>query len=202
MSTSGVNSSVSSLAPWRKGVAWYVVLIQGLVLLAIGGAALWQTDLAIDVILIGVGVWLFAAAIWTLIQAVRGREYGMSVFGLLAAGGGLVVGLSLLVPYLFLPTLDDNTVLIQVGIGLLAIGLLTLLSTFVEKPESGFPIMTLVRSLLQLVLGGYILYAVATQTVDLVRWIAIAALVVGALLAAYSIWLFLSQRPQTTPAAP
>ena len=171
---SGINSSasaISSIAPWRKGVAWYVVAVQGLVLLAIGGLALWQQQSAIDIVLIGVGIWLFAGAVWTLIQAVRGREYGMSVFGLLASGGGLVVGLSLWVPYLLIPELDKPTVLVLAGIGLLTIGILTLASTFVEKPESGYPVMTLVRALVQIALGGYILFQVPTQSADLVCWI-------------------------------
>jgi uncharacterized membrane protein HdeD (DUF308 family) len=203
--TSGVDSVVSEYVPWRKGISWWIVLVQGIVLLAIGVLALWRTDLASQIILIGLGVYLIVAAIWTIVQAMRGRDYGLSVFNLLAAGGGLVAGIGVLIPFILRgrPTINVETLqitsLVTFAIALMAVGVLWLLSSFVERPEGGIVIITLVRGILFLLLGGYILFAVATGTSDVVRWVAIACAVVGGLLIIYSIIL---NRRQAAPAAP
>lgn len=208
MGSSGINSVVSEYVPWRKGIAWWVVLVQGIVLTVIGALALWRTDISINVILIGLGAYLIIAAVWTIVQAMRGREYGLSVFNLLAAGGGLVAGIGVLMPFILdgRPNLTPAdieivrlTSLVTFGVALLAVGLLWVLSAFVEKPEGGVVFVTIVRGVLFLALGGYILFGVATSSSDIVRWIAIAALIVGVLLIIYSIILN-RQQARATPA--
>lgn len=204
-SSSGINAVVSEYVPWRKGIRWWVVLVQGLVLLAIGGLALWRKDIANQIVLIGFGSFLILAAVWTIVQAMRGRDYGLSVFNLLAAGGGLVAGIGVLIPFMLRNRegIDAASVtatsLVTFGVALLAIGLLWLLSSLVERPEGGVVIITLVRGVLFMVLGAYILFGMATGDVGaLVRWIAIGALVVGVLLTLYSILL---NRQQASPKA-
>lgn len=97
--SSSLNDTVQEYVPWRKGIAWWVVLLQGLVLLGIGGYALWDTN-GRRTIIFGLGIYLLAVGIGTIVSAMRGRSAGLSVFGLLAAGGGLVAGLSVSLLYL------------------------------------------------------------------------------------------------------
>lgn len=202
-SSTGINAVVSEYAPWRRGIAWWVVLAQGIVILAIGGFALWNPSWSANIILIGLGVYLIIAAVWTIVSAMRGRDFGLSVFNLLAAGGGFVAGLGVLIPLLLigregvdLITLR-TTSLVTFGVALVAVGLLWLLSSFVERPEGRIVIATLVRGLLFMALGGYILYGVSAGTADLVRYIAIAFVVIGVLLVLYGILL---NRQQAKPA--
>jgi uncharacterized membrane protein HdeD (DUF308 family) len=192
-------SVVSEYAPWRRGIAWWMVLVQGLVLAALGGAALWRTELANTIILVGLGVYLVLAAVWTIVQAMRGRDYGLSVFNLLAAGGGFVAGLGVLMPFVLTsrPAFDPAneaivrlTSFITFGVALVAVGLLWLLSAFIERPDRGLVAVTLVRGIFFLGLGGYILFGVVTDSGDLVRWIALAAIVLGVLLVLYSLVLY------------
>ena len=72
MSTSSsINDTVQQYAPWRKGIAWWVVLLQGLVLLAIGGYALWDANSAARIIIFGLGIYLLAIGLGTIISAMR-----------------------------------------------------------------------------------------------------------------------------------
>lgn len=189
--SAGFTDAVQQYAPWRRGVAWWVVLIQGLALLGVGAYAYFVTSSAALVIVLGIGLYLVATGLWTVIQAMRGRDAGLSVFGLLAAGGGLVAGISVSLPYLFSAPQAFAPGFFAFGVALVVIGILTLMAAFVERPEAGIAWTTMLRGVVWAALGSYLVYAV-TSGVDeprIVQWIAIALLALGALLALYSILL-------------
>ncbi len=196
-STSGINEIVNEYAPWRKGVAWWVVLVQGLVLLAIGVAALVWPSFGHYSVLIGLGAWLVISAIWTVIQAIRGRNYGMSVFNLMAAGGGLVAGVSVLLPFLFTGQIDTEAAapralaFFTFGVSLAIVGLFWALSSLIERPQGGIAVGTLLRGIVFAGLGVYIVYAVVTgpESLLFLQWVAIALAVLGGLLVLWSIVL-------------
>ncbi len=202
-SPTGFNDTVQSYAPWRRGIAWWVVLLQGLILLAIGGYSIWDAGSAGRIIILGLGIYLIAVAIWTIVAAMRGRSAGLSVFGLLAAGGGLVAGLSVSLPFFFRAPDAFQSGFFTFGIALLTIGILTLLAAFVERPEVGIAWATLARGLVWAVLGGYLIYAIVTNVEQprLIQWIAIGLLVIGVLLAIYSFLLY-RQQAAREPVAP
>ncbi len=204
MSNTSINNTVQQYAPWRKGIAWWVVLLQGLVILAIGAYALWSTKSAARVIVLGFGLYLVATAVWMIIQSMRGRDVGLSVFSLLAAGGGLVAGISVALPFLFAKPDAIAPSFFTFGIALITIGILTLLSAFVEKPASGIAWPTIVRGLVWLLFGSYMVYAIATQPEELmlIQWIAYALLVLGAGLTIFSIVLNRRQAALKAAAAP
>ena len=204
--SSGIKDTAQQYAPWRKGIAWWVVLLQGLLLLAIGGYALWSTKSAARVVVLGFGLYLIATALWTIIQSMRGRDIGLSVFGLLAAGGGLVAGISVSLPFLFSKPEAYAPSFFTFGVALITIGILTLLSAFVEKPETGVVWQTLVRGVIWLLFGAYLVYAVVAKVEDpvLIQWIAYALLALGAGLTIFSIVLNRRQaakKPATADAA-
>jgi uncharacterized membrane protein HdeD (DUF308 family) len=189
--STGFGNEVQKYAPWRRGVAWWVVLIQGLLLLGIGGYALWDTSSAARIIIFGLGIYLVAIGLGTIVQAMRGRGSGLSVFGLLAAGGGLVAGISVSLLYLVREEGVFAPGFFIFGVALITVGVLTLLAAFVERPEAGIVWATLLRGVIWIGLGSYLVYAILSgqSEPDLVRWIAIGLLVLGALLAFYSIVL-------------
>jgi uncharacterized membrane protein HdeD (DUF308 family) len=204
MSTSTyLTDTVKEMAPWRKGVRWWVVLLQGLVLAAMGGFGLWRPGQAGIGISLALAALLVVQAVWVIVAAMRGREYGMSVFNLLAAGGGLVAGVGVLVPYLFQADYDLQTAWANFGLALAIVGLLTLASAFVERPNQGIAWATLLRGLFNLGFGAYIFWVALSENAEnpvLIRWLSIALLVVGGLLIVWSILLFL-RRPKDEPAA-
>ncbi len=200
-----VSDSVKQMAPWRKGITWWVVLLQGVALAALGCYGVWRSKDAGIIISLVLAALLVLQAFWVIVSALRGREFGMSVFNLLAAGGGFVAGLGILIPYFFqrealhLPTAWANF-----GMALIVVGLLTLASAFIERPNSGIAWNTLIRGLLELVLGAYIFFiAVSNNSGDaeLIRWLAFVLLGAGALLILYALLLFL-RRPRASAAAP
>ncbi len=189
--SAGFSDSVQQYAPWRRGIAWWVVLVQGLVLLAIGGYALWDRNSASRIIIFGLGIYLLAIGLGTIVQAMRGRGSGLSVFGLLAAGGGLVAGLSVSLLYLISDPNAFAPGFFTFGVALITIGILTLLAGFVERPEAGIVWSTIVRGLVWIGLGSYLVFAIVSQVTEpkIVSWIAIGLLVLGGVLALYSILL-------------
>lgn len=200
-----INDNVSDYAPWRRGVPWWIVAVQGVILLAIGAFFLLYTDNSIQWVLSALAAYFVLSALWTIVKAMRGVESGLSVFGLLAAGGGLVAGLAVLLPAL-LPinlTTDYRTLLFAFAIAQVAMGVLMTASAFVEHPQGGVSWIGVFRGVVILLLGAYILYSLrSTTTVSdlaLIRWIAIAALVVGALLCLYAFTLYRSRREIPAP---
>lgn len=197
MSSSSVGSVASTYAPWRKGISWWVVLIQGIILAGLGAWALLQTSMAIFVILIGIGAYLIIMGIWLIIQAMRGHEAGFSIFGLLASGGGLTAGLALIMPLLLLPERDGVTLMIAFGVAMVTVGLLALLGTILERRTGAFTWMSVVRSAAYILLGLVLITTVRLESAQVLIWIAWIAIALGALLIIYSILLQRGQREPT-----
>ncbi len=217
MSMTNITDSVGNYAPWRKGVAWWAVAIQAALALVIGIWSLADPNFAPWIIIVGLSIYYVFSALRTIWQALRGRDIGFSVLGLLAAGGGLTVGLAVLVP-----TLRDwiskgealdvasATLLYAFGIGQVVIGTLSIGSAFVEKPEQGVRWASVIRGAVILVLGVWILWALRnldtaadSQVITILSWAFVA---IGVLLAVQSYLLFRASRPKVetpaTPAAP
>lgn len=197
MSSSSVSSVATTYAPWRKGIAWWVVLIQGIILGGLGAWALLQAKVAILVILLGIGAYLIIMGIWLIVQAMRGHEAGFSIFGLLASGGGLTAGLALIIPLLLLPERDGVTLMVAFGVAMITVGLLALLGTILERRTGAFSWMSAVRSAAYILLGLVLITSVRLESTQVLVWVAWIAVVLGVLLILYSILL---QRRQRGPA--
>jgi len=198
MNSSSFNETVKGMAPWREGVSPWIVLIQGVVLAAIGGFGVWRTVDTGIIITLALAAYLVLSAVWVIVQALRGQEYGLSVFNLLAAGGGLISGLGVLLAYFLVDSFDNLTAFGVFGIGLLIVGLLSLASSFIEGQNQGIAWGTLVRGLVQTLLGAYIFWVAASAPdaqAGLIWWLAIVLLTVGVLLVVWAVLLFV-RKPQ------
>lgn len=219
MKTEDLAQYAANYAPWRKGIAWWVVLIQGLIALGIGIYALLNKNYAAWVIISGFCIYFIVSALRTIWQALRGRDIGFSVLGLLAAGGGLAVGTAILVPVLRALFGGDveagfaqYTLLYVFGVAQLVIGLLTVGSAFVERPEQGVRWSSVVRGVIFVVLGLYILVALRNlNTVDdslVITVLSWGFLLIGLLLLVQAYFLYRGSRPKVAsvaaaePAAP
>lgn len=216
MSMTNINDTMSNYAPWRKGVAWWVVALQAAFALGLGIWSLVDEDLAPRIVVIGFSIYYVFSALRTVWQALRGRDIGFSVLGLLAAGGGLVIGTAVLVPTLRnwfssedAYSLGAATLLYAFGIAQLIIGLLSIGSAFVEKPEQGVRWVSVIRGVIILLLGIWILYAMNnlssfkdSTVIAVISWGLVA---IGVLLAVQAFMLFRASRPAKpaeTPATP
>jgi cation transport ATPase len=219
MNTNDLAEYASSYAPWRKGISWWAVLIQALIALGIGIFALFNKDYAAWTIIGGFCVYFILSALRTIWQALRGLDIGFSVLGLLAAGGGLAVGTAVLIPVVRAffgdqaqEGITQYTLLYVFGVAVTIIGLLATGSAFVERPEQGIRWASVIRGLIFVILGGYILIALNNQAtfedslvINVLSW---GFVIIGILLAGQSFMLYRSSRPPveattpTTPAAP
>jgi uncharacterized membrane protein HdeD (DUF308 family) len=193
---SSISESVSGYAPWKRGVAWWIVLIQGILFAVLGGLIVWRPNDAAQIFLYAVGLWFILTAAWVVVQALLGRDVSLSVMGLLAAGGSLVAGLSMLLPLIFGMVPDVQTMFASFSIALITIGILTILNAFFERPEGGLSVPTLIRGIFQTALGGYVFWAAFTETPveNQLKWIGYAAIAGGVALAIYSFFLYRQQK--------
>lgn len=215
MSSNDLAGYAQAYAPWRKGIAWWVVLIQALIALAIGIYALLNPGSAAWVIITGFCAYFILAALRTIWQGLRGRDIGFSVLGLLAAGGGLTIGTAVLVPVLrywfrdpsgAAATDEMQNVLIYVfGIGMTIIGVLGIGSAFVERPEHGVRWASVIRGVIFTALGIYILVALRSLTPEqsplLISVLSWGFVIIGVLLAVQTFLLFRASRPATEATA-
>jgi len=213
MTTNNLTEYASSYAPWRKGIAWWVVLIQALIALAVGIYAILNPGSASWVIISGFCIYFIISALRTIWQALRGRDIGFSVLGLLAAGGGLAIGTAVLVPVLrawfgneSAAAGSANVLLYVFGIGMTIIGLLSVGSAFVERPEQGVRWASVIRGVVLLALGVYVLIALRSlapeQNPLLITVLSWGFVVIGVLLGIQSFMLYRSSRPQVEASAP
>lgn len=218
MSMTNINDTVSNYAPWRKGVAWWIVALQAAFALGLGIWSLVDQSLAPRIVVVGFSIYYVFSGLRTVWQALRGRDIGFSVLGLLAAGGGLVIGTAVLVPAVRNWISSDDpyslgaaTMLYAFGIAQVIIGILSIGSAFVEKPEQGVRWISVIRGAIILVLGIWILYALNNLSsfqdslvIEVIGWALVA---IGVLLAVQAFMLFRGSRPEkpavapTTPAA-
>jgi hypothetical protein len=176
-------------------------------------------SLAPWIVIVGFSLYYVISALRTIWQALMGKDIGFSVLGLLAAGGGLTVGAAVLVPTIrswfagenaFTPA--SGTLLYAFGIGQIIIGILSIGSAFVEKPEQGVRWASILRGLIILVLGLWIIYALRnlesftdSAVITVISWALVA---IGVLLAVQAYMLYRGSRPAkpaatpTTPATP
>lgn len=213
MNTNDLTEYAASYAPWRKGIAWWVVLIQALLALAIGIYALLNKGNAAWIIISGFCVYFIISALRTIWQALRGRDIGFSVLGLLAAGGGLAVGTAVLIPVLRAffggdvePGITQFTLLYVFGVAQLVIGLLATGSAFVERPEHGVRWASVIRGVIFVIFGVYILIALRnlasvddSLVITVLSW---GFVVIGVLLLVQTYMLYRASRPKVATPAP
>ncbi len=173
---------IDQIKPWRRGTAWWVLLVEGIVAAGLGMAMIFQpTEAAGWVLLILAGV-LALHGLLTLFAFLRGRRQGK--LPVIRGAIGLIVGMTVILMALF--NLGDKQVAAWIlAIGLLLNGALALLAPFMEASEDGQR-GNLLMGILLLVLGGLLLYNLLTA-VDVLIATAWTLLLLGVVLIAYSL---------------
>ncbi|HYO89366.1 MAG TPA: DUF308 domain-containing protein [Candidatus Limnocylindrales bacterium] len=197
-----VMSAASQNMPWRKDVAWWVVLIQGIVLTALGVFVLTSQESAANVIILVAAVLLIADGVMGALAAMRGRVSGQAgTLNAINAGIGIIVGALVLLGRL-IPFLDIPTAAIIVALGLIVSGAISLVIVLFMRPE-GTPLrmLRLVGPLVWIVIGVLALLTLSEDSnFNAVQIIGILSLIVGVILLVLAFVRFRAGRAPTVPA--
>jgi uncharacterized membrane protein HdeD (DUF308 family) len=192
-------SALTSSAPWRRGVAWPIVAIEGLVLLGLGIYMLADTEGARDVVLFVIGAVLLVNGALEILAAFRTPELAITRYRLIRGTSGVIIG-GLVVLEPISDDLDKTAARFILAVGLFAYGIIGLAATVINRNENGIRIGALVASGLCIVLG--ILFLTGDEgDSSRVELAGVIGLVFGVLLLAYAFYLYRGKSAEATASA-
>ncbi len=181
-------------APWTKDVAWWIVLIQGLIMLGIGLYILFAQTLAIRQVVILIGAFLLINSIIEAFQGfddrVRPRVMAWHMFG---AGVGFVVGL-LLVSDIFIDFMGPVAGAVIVSFGLLLTGITGIIQWVLGGEQGVRRLSDLILPIGSLLLGGVTLWTRLGVGDDIIRVLGILATLLGITLLVRTFMLYSQQK--------
>jgi len=185
--TQQVKQAAGKATPWGSGTAWWIVLVEGIVLLGLGVYLIIWRDTAQKYTGYLVAAYLLLTGVFQLWRGIRMRGKDKMAGTALWRGlvGVVTAGLIFLLPQINLLSLDSASALL--GIGLLLYGLMGLYLGFRIKTGAGRPWGSILNSLLVTILGGVFLYGVFGET-DIVQIVGGLAALFGVLLIIYSLY--------------
>jgi uncharacterized membrane protein HdeD (DUF308 family) len=183
--------------PWRRGLAWWVVGVEGLLLLAAGIFVVASPDNAKDAVRVIIGIFLLANSIGSVMAGLRPEALSNPImpYRMLAAGSGLTVGI-IVVLQPFTENITDNAARVILGLGLLVFGILGLAGSYVTRATGGMRRGALVTGAVSILFAVMLFYNVRKETLDM-RWFGYVALAAGVLICGYAFALYKAQ--QNTP---
>ena len=185
-------------APWRRGVAWPIILVEGVVVLAIGIYVLADTDDARDVVRQLLGAVLLLNGVLSILAGFRLPQAPAAPYLLVRGAVAVTVGLLVTLDPIT-DDLDASSSRFILAVGGLAYGLLGLVLVAVTRGETGLRIGPLITSGFWIALG--IVFIIGDETDDTrLNVLGIIAIVFGLLLVAYAYYLY--RLKQADAAAP
>lgn len=164
--------------PFRSDTTWPVVLIQGLLALGIGLYALLAENSARHTIVLLIGLFLLLNGLHLVWQGRRDRGDGgdgMARYRLLRAGVGIATGL-IVVADRFQDFIGFDASRVVAGIGLIGVGVVTLIGIVGTREELGWRIAALGSAILLAVWGVIVLYQASNDSrgSEFIGWSAVA----------------------------
>ena len=177
-------------APWKEGQNWWVVAIEGIVALIIGLYIVVDPDRASDLIRVLIAVVLLVVSVGQIVDGFRMRGLPSSPWGTLRGGVGATVALLTLLSGWsdFIAPAGARQML---AIGLLAYGIIGIVSLIFTFQSTGFKIAAVITDILTIVLGILLLIAEAGDTGS-VRLLGAVAIIGGIAMLVYA-WLLRSR---------
>ncbi|MDQ3656686.1 MAG: hypothetical protein M3457_16630 [Chloroflexota bacterium] len=157
--------------PFRPDTTWPVVLIQGMLALGIGLYALLAENSARHIIVLLNGLHLA----WEGLTDRGDGGDGMDRYRLLRAGIGIATGLIVVADH-FRDFIGLDALRVVAGIGLIGIGVITLIGTVATREELGWRIAALASAVLLAAWGVVVLYQASndSRASEFIGWSAIA----------------------------
>lgn len=193
---SSAHDIAAEVAPWRKGIPWYLVVIEGVIALAIGLYFVFDTDAAQSTIrrLIALALIVISAVdIWNGFAANRDpvRRDPMTPFRLVRGGIGVTVGI-IAVSATRWGWMTEEHIREALGFGLLAYGLIGIIGILASWSTRQISAANLAGDIFSLALGIVLIYNDQEQVsgADATRYLGYAAIVGGVVLLAYGYYLY------------
>jgi uncharacterized membrane protein HdeD (DUF308 family) len=176
--------------PWRKGIPWWLVLVEGALIIALGLYLYFQPDSARSTVRGLIGAFLIFNSVIGIAAGLREttRNLPMSPYRLIRGGVGLLVGLIVVLQPIF-TYIDADATRTILAVGLTLWGLIGLYGAFATHDEGGFRWNTVILSGLSIALA-IMLFSSGDTANSLLEPIGIIAIVVGFVLIAYSYALY------------
>ena len=168
-------------APWRRGVAWWIVGLEGAVLAIVGIYVIADPDTSRDVVRQIIGAFLLANSGLRAIAGFRAENQAnpLTPYRMLAAGVGLTVGLLVVVePASEFVTEDAAKVIL--ALGLLGYGAIGLAGAYATRAAGGLRRGALISGVLYVAFAVLLFYNTRKDVLD-PRWFGVVFLAGGVL---------------------
>lgn len=142
--------------PWQQGVAWPVVAIEGVALLAVGLFMALRPDTALDAIRVLLGIVLLVMSVQQIGNAFRNPGHPFALFQMLRGGVGATIGLLVAIEPLF-RAFTPEAARIVLGVGLLVVGALGLIGLLYVRSAEAMQIESVVTAALTIAFGLVVL---------------------------------------------
>jgi len=164
--------------PFRSDTTWRVVLIQGLLALGIGLYALLAEESARHTIVLLIGLFLLLNGLHLAWEALTDSGNGgddMDRYRLVRAAIGIVTGLIVVIDR-FQDFISLDAARVVAGIGLIGMGIVTLIGIVATREALGWRIAALGSAVLLAAWGGVVLYQASNESgaSEFIGWGAIA----------------------------
>jgi uncharacterized membrane protein HdeD (DUF308 family) len=191
--------AAGSVAPWKRGIPWGVVVAQGVVL-GVAGLVVWLAPgFGAAAVLQLIGLLLLLTAALSAWRLIRDRVAPSRVASVaFRAGVGMTVGLIVVIGAFITESRDTTVVAIAavLGIGLVLYGLAAFVTAFIRREAgSPLPIVMLIISALTVVVGVVLILQARSGIEALTSaftWLGILLLIVGVALVGYG-WMLRSR---------
>jgi uncharacterized membrane protein HdeD (DUF308 family) len=180
-------------APWRAETPWWVIGVQGIVLVAIALYLLLAPSAAGPLIIQLIALWVLIESVLHIIAGLRNSTNGANPYTMLQAGIGVTIGLLLVFRDWLVPTLDVSSARTILGLGLLAYAGVGVVGALVNRDESESWLGPVVSAVLMVVLAVLLLTSGEDNAADRLAFLGWVALIGGALL------LLLAWRARSRP---
>lgn len=187
-------------APWKKGLGWPVLTVEGVVALGIGIYVLAAPDSSRDIIRQLIAAVLFVQALLHTLAGFRNREQPVSSFHILRGGIGMTVGVIVLLENVS-DYLNADASRLILGLGLIAYGAVGIVAIWVERENRGLRLGGLALGIVNIALGLMFVFSHGGKD-SWLRALGIIAVIAGIVLLAYAFMVYKSQDNGGTPAAP
>jgi len=189
--TENNRSGLGTVAPWRRGIPWWAVLLEGIAAFVLGALILARPQSVGQWLVVLVGAYVLITGLLDLYIARFGAlPPGTAANRTLVGRISVVAALLVFVLPLFVAVSTSTQVAI-LGVTLVAIGFLGIAESLLGYGDHGIRWSAALGNLLHLLFGGLLLYVVVVGAgPGVLWWLGFIALVGGVALCSYAIVLY------------
>ena len=189
--TTQAKDLMNQAAPWKRGVSWIALGVEGAILAVIGLFLILSPDTAQTTVRTLIGAIVLANAVLRVLAEFRAPEHPHpgTALRMLAAGVGFTVGL-LVVAQPISENLSAKAAIVILALGMVMMALIDLVGVFVSRAQfGGIRWGAVLKSVLLLTFAVFLFSNSRRETVDIevFGWIALGF---GVALGAYAFYLY------------